>query len=96
MEKRRAQAVLKSLQPYTAQPGSTPQADTQQGREAAITQQLQLVQQLRLQCQEQLDRCVTARPFKQAAHASGLTVLDVVLDLPNMLLLVAASPPQRL
>lgn len=49
MEKRRAQAVLKSLQPYTAQPGAA-QADVQQ--------QLQLVQQLCQQCQEQLDRYV--------------------------------------
>lgn len=58
MEKRRAQAVLKSLQPFTAPLGGMPQANTQQQGPAGgqASQQLQLVQQLRQQCQEQLER----------------------------------------
>lgn len=59
MQKRRIQAVLKSLQPFVAAPGSsTQQPSAQQPSSEQLLQQQELVQDLQRQCHEQLDRWV--------------------------------------
>jgi hypothetical protein len=74
-QKRRTQAVIKSLQPYVAQTG---------GLQSGSSQSLQqLLRQLRHECQEQLDSCATSiqedEQLQGSAAAQGSVRLQAAI-----------------
>lgn len=74
-QKRRTQAVIKSLQPYVAQTGGL-QGGSSQSQQA-------LLRQLRQQCQEQLDSCATSiqedEQLQGSAAAQGSVRLQAAI-----------------